>query len=353
MTRPVLSDIKVDPTNRTRLLLILKLLLIVSSVFAMGEGSWRSTGFHPTQSDLLVFDRFYRAARDSFNAVALVGSSRMLCDLDPQILKRQLPTWEFYQLAIDGSSPLPMLENLAQDPKFHGHVMCEFNTRHFMDEYPFRENDFHQLQYVHFTQRRPYLDFLKTWLFETLSQHSALLAAQRQDVESFEVRLASIVRSTPEHSSPFPPDVVRREDRFIELHRRGKDNSRAIAQWAQLYRSRGTLDPNGIQRVASWVEAIRRRGGDVVFVQLPVSGSLQRIEAETYADRKHLIESLAANGINVIDSAAEPVLRAFECSDESHLDADDAYRFSMALARMIEDRQLLPRRGSRPSTSDR
>ena len=327
--------------HRNCLPLILKLLLMGAAVFAAGEVSWRFTGFQPAQSDLLAFDRLYRAARDSANAVALVGSSRMLCDLDPRILKRELPKWEFYQLAIDGASPLPMLENLALDPAFHGHVLCEFNTRHFMDEYPFRENEFHQLQYIQFTQRRPYVDFLKTWFFETLAQHSALVAARRPEVDPFEVRLASIVRNRSEPGGVLLPGAVRRDDRFLGLNRRGKDNSRAIAQWAQLERGRPNADTDGLRRASSWVEAIRRRGGNVVFIRLPVSGSLKRIEDETYPDRNRFIQSLTGSGINVIESEREPLLNGFECSDESHLDADDAALFSTALARILEDRQLL------------
>ena len=350
MTSP--TDIQeVEAPDRNRLLLIPKLVFIAAAVFAAGESSWRFTGLRPTHSDLLDFDRLYRAALDLPNAVALIGSSHVLCDLDPRILKRELPKWEFYQLAIDGTSPLPMLEHLALDAKFHGHVLCEFNTRHFTAEYPFSENEFRKMQYVHFIQRRPYLDFLKTWFLETLSQHSALVAAQDQGVDFFvplKARLASIVRNRRELSSALPPEAVHRDDRFLGLNRRGRDNSRAIARWAQMDRSRGNGSIDLLQRVAAWVEAIRRRDGDVVFIRMPVSGSLKRIEDETYPDRDRFIQSLASSGINIIESAKEPTLSGFECSDESHLDADDAGRFSTALARILEDRKLLIRATSHP-----
>ena len=346
MTLP--TDIQVELPDRNRLLLIPKLVLIGAAVFAAGEASWRLTGFRPAHSDLLAFDRVYRAARDSSNAVALIGSSRVLCDLDPRILKRELPKWDFYQLAVNGSSALLMLENLAQDATFRGHVLCEFIMAQFMDEYPFRENDFHQLQYVQLTQRRPFLDFLQTWFFETLSQHSALVAVKGWDfIGVLRTRLPSIVRNRAESSSALFPEGVHRDDRFLGLNRRGKDNSRAIARWAQITGSRGK-GSNGLQRVASWVEAIRRRGGNVVFIRMPVSGSLKRIEDETYPDRDRFIQSLAGSAINIIESAKEPSLSGFECSDESHLDADDAGRFSAALAHILEDRKLLTRAATHP-----
>jgi hypothetical protein len=341
MTLP--TDIQVEAPDRNRLLLIPKLVLLGAAVFAAGEASWRFTGFQPAPSDLLAFGRFYRAARDSSNAVALIGSSKVLCDLDPRTLKRELPKWDFYQLAINGSSALPMLENLAQDTMFHGYVLCEFNTAHFMAEYPFRKDETDALSYVQFIQRRSYLDFLTAWFFETLSQRSALGAAKDWDfIGVFAGRLASIVRNRAESNSALLTNVVRRDDRSWRVNRRGKDNSRLIARWAEMGRSKGKR-ANNLQRVASWVEAIRRRGGDVVFIRMPVSGSLKRIEDETYPDRDWFIQSLAGSGINIIDSAKEPALSGFDCPDESHLDADDVGRFSTALARILEDRQLLTR----------
>lgn len=339
MTLP--TDIQVEAPDRNRLLLIPKLVLIGAAVFAAGEASWRLTGFRPAHSDLLAFDRVYRAARDSSNAVALIGSSRVLCDLDPEILKRELPKWDFYQLAVDGSSALLMLENLARDATFRGHVLCEFSMADFMGEYPFRGNELHQQLYVQIMRRRPFLDFLQTWFFETLSQHSALVAAKDWDfIGVLRTRLPALVRNPAESGSALYPEGVHREDRFLGLNRRGKDNSRAIAWWTQMARSRGK-GANGLQRVASWVDAIRRRDGDVVFIRMPVSGSLKRMEDEMYPERDRFIQSLAGSGINIIESAKEPALSGFECSDESHLDADDAGRFSAALARILEDRKLL------------
>lgn len=236
------TDIQVKAPDRSRLLLIPKLIFTGAAVFAAGESSWRFTGFQPPHRDLLDFDRLYRAALDLPNAVALIGSSRVLYDLDPGILKRELPKWEFCQLGIDGTSALPMLENLALDAKFHGHVLCEFNAAHFVAEYPFRENEFHGLRYLKFIQRQPYLNFLKTWFSESLRQQSALMAAQDQGVDflhSLKTRLASLVRNRRELSSALPPEAVHRDDRFNGLNSRGKDNSRDIARWAQLDRNRG------------------------------------------------------------------------------------------------------------------
>jgi hypothetical protein len=152
--------------------------------------------------------------------------------------------------------------------------------------------------------------------------------------------------SAPEEALS-PPEFARRESRFLGLHRRGKDNSRAIARWAQIARKKNQAKrDNGLEHVASWVQAIRQRGGNVIFIRMPVSGSLRRLEDEAFPDRDRTIASLAASGINVVDFDKEPTLSGFDCPDESHLDAEDAARFSAALARILKHRELLARAAS-------
>ena len=345
------TAIPVEAVDRARLFVIPKLLLLGATVFAAGELSWRFTGLRPGQSDLLVFDRIYRSALNSSHAVALIGSSRVLCDLDPRILKRELPQWDFYQLGIDGASALPMLENLAQDVQFRGRVLCEFSMVHFTAEYPFRA-DPHADKYVEFVRRRSYFDFLNTRFSEALRQRSALVAgtfgfndmpAKDCDfITALGSRLASLVRNPSGAGSASLSDSSPRDDRFHSRNRRGKDNSWSIARWVGWIKSSRGTGAN-IQRVASWVDAIRRRGGDVVFIRMPVSGSLRLKEDEIYPDRVRFMQSLGDIGISMIDSAREPTLSGFECSDESHLDADDADRFSTSLARILDDRKLLMR----------
>ncbi len=331
---------------RTGLLLITKLILLSLVVFAACEISWRMTGAQPQRSDLLRFAALRRAVKSSSSSVALIGSSRMLCDLDPKVLKRELPKRDFYQLALDGQQGLPVLEDLAQDNTFHGLVMCEFNAAHVMTEYPFSNDEEH----LRFSRRRPYLAFVRNWLSESMSQHSALVASSNVDfaaslLKAFRRRFLPTATDHGGSSSSSPdqgaaiPEFEPREDRFLPLHRRGKDNSRAIATWIRMTEVRPAPGKTALQLIPSWVKAIRRRGGDVIFIRLPVSGSLRNIEDQRYPRRDQIIQHLAAAGIPVIDFAKEPTLRMFECPDESHLDADDAERFSAALARVLASRK--------------
>src|ERR1700749_1928193 len=56
--------------------------------------------------------------------VVFIGSSRIKFDLDIDTW-RQLTGKEAAQLAIEGNSPVPVLKDLANDPKFHGKVVVD------------------------------------------------------------------------------------------------------------------------------------------------------------------------------------------------------------------------------------
>src|SRR6202008_2036966 len=53
-----------------------------------------------------------------------IGSSRIKYDLDIDTWKKETGR-NAIQLAMEGNSPVPILEDLAADPKFAGKVVCD------------------------------------------------------------------------------------------------------------------------------------------------------------------------------------------------------------------------------------
>jgi hypothetical protein len=328
--------------------ILAKLLLVIAAVLALGEISWRLTGTRPVQGDLPAFAQYRRDIRNSSAAVALIGSSRVLCDIDPKILQHELPDRTVYQLGISGTSALPMLENLAQDQGFRGRVLCEFHLSYATDLSPFPERDAAEAnwqRYVHFMNQRPYVDFVATWFTETLRPYSALVEAKDKDkdfaaaiMNSLKARLSHRA-GTRDAVAPLA-DARPREDRFLALFHRGNDNSGDAAVWADLMR-KGVKDPDDrMQHIAAWVDAIRSRGGDVIMLRMPVSGSLKDLEDQIYPSDAPF-RFLADHKITLVDTTKEPTLNHFDCPDDSHLDAGDAEIFSAALGRILKDRRLL------------
>jgi hypothetical protein len=337
MSQTLSTDVGVAPIKaarptRSRLMLVTKVLVVSAVALVACELYWRIDGARPTQSDVLMFARNRQLVRNSTRAVALLGSSRVLAGLDPRVMKHQAPDRDFIQLAISGQSGLPLLEDLAHDPKFIALAVCEYNPAHFWSGYPFRKDE----PFLRYTHQSPYGEFVDTWITEHVKEHLAFIS------QNFWESLSRKIAPTP------PVSVYRRQrdDRFLVLQMAERDNSAQIAQWRQQAalawdESSRATGGRAFQRIPEWVAAIRRRGGDVVFVRMPVTGSLKRIEQEYYPNDRELAASLAPQNIVLVDSRLEPALAAFRCADESHLDASDAALFSTAFTSILESRGLL------------
>ncbi|HET7534936.1 MAG TPA: hypothetical protein VFJ90_00680, partial [Candidatus Didemnitutus sp.] len=103
-----------------------KLLLIVAVVTAVVSAGWelraRAKGYAPTLNDTadLWADRREAVQPDS---IVIIGDSRPFFDLDLDALQQGLGRRPI-QLALAGSCCYPILQNLADDPKFHGTIIC-------------------------------------------------------------------------------------------------------------------------------------------------------------------------------------------------------------------------------------
>ena len=102
--------------------------LLFISLFLI-EWHLRSLGWSPSvvdSPDLWVEQR-KRASELKEKAIILVGASRMQLDMDLDVL-RQESGLEPVQLAIDGTSYIPVLESLANDPSIQGTVLVSVNA---------------------------------------------------------------------------------------------------------------------------------------------------------------------------------------------------------------------------------
>src|SRR6478672_1137771 len=108
----------------------LKAGLLAISIAALTIFSWelylRNKGYPISYDDgpSLWSHTRTRVYKPSDGATVFIGSSRIKYDLD-------IPTWEkitgdeAIQLAMVGSNPRPVLENLADDKKFHGKLVID------------------------------------------------------------------------------------------------------------------------------------------------------------------------------------------------------------------------------------
>jgi hypothetical protein len=98
-------------------------------VFAIGFGAWelkwRAWGAEPTYRNSEGSWNLQRRRIDNGEGdkTVLLGASRVLFDVNLDTWQRTMGERPI-QLAIEGTTPLPILEELANNPKFTGRVPC-------------------------------------------------------------------------------------------------------------------------------------------------------------------------------------------------------------------------------------
>lgn len=320
-------------------------VLLFVMLMAGWEAYWRAFGATPgyRNSNGAWAEQRRRIGAGEGAGIVVIGSSRLLFDV-------QLPVWERLtgerpiQLALEGTSATPILEDLAADPDFTGRLVVGVTPGLFFagralrgDVVAYTHDQGPSQRTGHWLSKRvlePYFAFYdpdfalatvvkrQAWPVRPgLHQMPAVRKLRVSDADR-NTRMWSKVETDPDYlaivrdtwSSRFakpPPDMDT------------PDKAQAIIN-AQ------------ITRAAAAVEKVRARGGRVIFVRAPSVGPYYDSEqrdlprAETW-DR--LLEATGAPGIHFED---HPELQGYELPEWSHLSASEADRFTAALVPIVE-----------------
>lgn len=335
-------DIPPQPWGRILLgALVLFLLLMVA-----WETWWRAFGALPgyRNSYGAWAEQRRRIDAGEGDATVLIGSSRVLFDV-------QLPVWERatgerpIQLALEGTSPVPVLEDLAADPEFTGRLLVGvapdiFFTgfayrgeaiRHYHDEGPSQRSG-HWLS-KHLVE--PYFAF-----YEPDFALPAVVRRQTWPLRDGE-RKRTRVRKL----------MTMDADRNTHMWSKVEDDPeyRALARsiWAEDFtgpmpppydtpQKRRKLADDQMALAAKAIATLRARGVPVVFVRPPSDGEYHAFE-ERFMPRKAtwepLLQRTGAPGIHFED---HPQLQGYSLPEWSHLSAADAERFTAQLVPLVE-----------------
>jgi hypothetical protein len=318
------------------------------------EWHWRAFGVEPSiaNSDALWATQRRRIDNGEGNgATVLIGSSRMLFDL-------QLPVWQKLsgkrpiQLALEGTSPMFALEDLADDPNFK-------NGRLLVGVAP-------DLFFSGFAARG---DVLKYFRKQSPSQRVGQWLSMRWVEPYFafddpDYALPTVLdRQTwwPVRPGMHPHKDVRKlmvvvaEDRASHIwDKLEKDPQyRALAQsiWAQRFSLKdGDKSPANLQkkideqiaRAAVAVAKLHKRNVEVIFVRTPSAENYLAFENKVFPRAKTWDVLLAKTGAPGVHFQDHPELQGFWLPEWSHLAAGDAVRFTEALYRIVQ-RDVEPR----------
>jgi hypothetical protein len=320
-------------------------LTLLVLLVAAWEGYWRNVGATPGyyNSNGEWAQQRRRIDMGEGGKTVLTGSSRVLFDV-------QLPVWEKtaherpIQLAIEGTSALPVLEDLAADPQFIGHVLVGVASDLFFTGFSYRGD---VVPYYH---KESPSQRVGNWL-------SRLLIEPYFAFYDFDFALAAVLKR---QDWPLRPGMsvhndvrkllVQEADRNthlwnkVETDPQYRELMRAI--WAQRLdappppdmdtpEKLGKVIDAQIQRAVDAVTKLRTRGVQVLFVRPPTAGRYLEFDNKLFPRAQTWDVLLARTGAPGIHYEDYPELQGLELPEWSHLAAADADRYTAALVTII------------------
>lgn len=297
------------------------------------ECYWRSAGFSPVIEDDLGIWAIERLTlqKSKKTVIALLGASRMQLDVNPQLIEERTGA-KAVMLAIDGSSPLPVLEDLASDKSFHGFVLCSLLPQWLADS---RRGKSRSAKWVRKYHQQKWSSWINTHLSILLQSIFVFRYPGLLPGKLWEKFL--------DGESPKPPYAPLRKDRYRQADYSKTDIDRL--RKARIKRQQEIVDrakplsqqefTERIRKIETMVQQIRSRGGQVIFLRLPSSGEIRDLEEKTWPRSKywdHFATHVSAPAYHFADF---PELSRFDCPDDSHLDYQDAKTFTYALVDIL------------------
>ncbi|HEX5122735.1 MAG TPA: hypothetical protein VFV97_05755 [Rhodanobacteraceae bacterium] len=334
--------------------IVLSAFFVVALFIAAMEVRLAVRGFRPTATDSewsWIVQR-ERASQLGNRALILVGASRVLLDVDLDVLRRATGL-EPVQLAIDGSSFVPVLDDLAADPSITGTVLVGYQDNVIAST----DGESAAAGFIAAWQRHARAHGIPTFS----SMESALTDRVHGWLRSYAdgARPITSLVSRIVAPHPTPQYLITMPDRswladYSKVDMPGFYYGRVQRTlgetvpakpgmtWADLdaeIRRRidamppadASLVDERSQRIAAMVRKIEARGGHVDVAAFPTDGLVRAIDEKRYPRATFLDRFAGIVGTKTISPADVPALAAFKCPDGSHIDYRDRPAFTAAL----------------------
>ena len=349
-------DIPPQPWHR-----IFVTAMVLAALALVGwEAYWRAFGAVPgyhNGNDAWALQRA-RIDQGEGDATVLTGASRVLFDV-------QLPVWQQatgerpIQLALEGTSPVPVLEDLAADRNFTGRVLVGVAPDIFFTGFAYRGDAIATFHKWTPAQRAG------TWLARHLVEPYFAFYDSDFALPTVVRRQAWPLRPGMRKSTRVRKLLVQEADRNSHMWSKLETDPqyRALARsiWAEDFGAPppGMETPAGARRVidtqiakaAAAIATLRARGVRVLFLRAPSTGAYYAYEQKYFPRARTwdvLLQRTGAPGIHFEDY---PSLQGYRQPEWSHLSASEATRFTAALMPIVQ-RQPWGATRALPSTAD-
>jgi hypothetical protein len=317
-------------------------IIIVFLSFTIWEMHLRNKGLLPYYDDneSLWYLSRTRVYQPHEKATVFIGSSRIKYDLD-------IPTWkkitgtDAVQLSSVGSNPRPYLENLAADPDFKGKLVIDITEGLFFSTSPGSiRTPVKVLEY--YSKVTPAQKF-STGVNTVLEANLVFLDKEFFSLNALlDKNLHLENRPGVYTASDFPIEFrgttyVRQNIMSDKMITDTALQNKVKNIWAT-NRKLNTQPPltddkldSLIERVKGEVNQIKARGGEVIFIRTPSSGTYLEFEHKTFPRKQYWDKLLQVTQCEGIYFADYPATAHFECPEFSHLSRPDAIAYTRNL----------------------
>ncbi|MDX1665842.1 MAG: hypothetical protein R3350_01360 [Saprospiraceae bacterium] len=330
-------------------------LLLAVAALILWEIHWRNKGYEPDFNDNKHLWAYTRAQLDELGEDdwVLLGSSRVLFDV-------QLDVWEDIsgkrplQLAGAGQPPLVYLRDIVENTDYDGNLLVGVTSGLFYMPDTTMNWDWARSWQDHY-YKRTYADKFNFWLSGFIQPHLAFLHVYEDHYNSLSLeKLIGRIDLTNRDSVP-PPYIFPffstidkyRNTQMLERLETDTVYANAVARAWGVERFRARLDSNALagikmgvpmaqQGISQMIQPFLDRGGKIVFLRCPSSGSLR--ELEDYAFPRELawdplLEATGCAGYHFEDF---PEVRDMICPELSHLSRPDAVIFTRVIVDQLK-----------------
>lgn len=327
---------------------ILAAVLVILSI-AGWEIYLRSSGSAIAYDDgaELWSDKRAKVYMPSDQATVFIGSSRNKFDLDTRTW-RDLTGEEPIQLAIEGTSPLPILDDLASDKNFKGKLVVDMtegllfstalgalseprdNISHYKKRTPAQKASF----VINHVLESKFV-FLDKYGYSLNGMLDKAMIPNRPGVFTMPCLF-------PED---FGPVTFDRQDIMTKRFERDTFLQNQVKGIWNFYRSMNTDGPTTgkvldsmLATIKTDIDKIRARGGKVIFVRTPSSGPMWQGEQHAFPRDQYWERTLVFTGCQGIHFSDYPATAHLQCPEFSHLKQSDAIVWTKTMIQAMQEK---------------
>jgi hypothetical protein len=329
-----------NPLSRAAILMVLLVVVVI--------GSWeiylRYTGVAISYDNgkELWADKRAMVYAPADKATVFIGSSRIKYDLDIDTW-RKVTGRNAVQLAVEGTSPVPTLVDLGNDPQFKGKLVVDVTEGLFFSPMPGAGNGKDQRENIAYYKSRTPAQRASFVLNHALESGFVFLD---KDFLSLNGELDKL--TIPNRPGVFSFPIFPKEFQDCNFDRQNKMADKFLTDTALQHQvqniwvfvmTMGKMAPHDgpdpvpgiLQTVKTAVDKIRARGGEVVFIRTPSSGAMWQGEQHAFPRAKLWEPLLATTHSTGLFFTDHPATDHFVCPEWSHLKPSDAVLYTQAL----------------------